>query len=320
MCAALVIAAAFGVSVAERQGLLTSARLVAHNLLAPGRLTILSISSGKEKQSKTFANVSTPSLKELEELQQLLLDNELQRRQLLIENARMSRQLRQETRLSPVASVIDDQLVQFRGRPAAVLNHHGLSDTLKELIVDAGRAAGLRTSELVVSGNGILLDQGSGQGVEAGQDVASGAIVIGRVEQVSGWVSLVRPITDPEFSAAVQIVKRTAHGAAFGAAGMLEGTGESNCRITGIPYTEAVAVGDDVFSSNINGVNGPRLYFGRIVVADYSSGGEWTIIVEPAVRALDLSHVTIVQPRLNPGRVRMLQRQTATEPHHGVSQ
>ena len=117
-----------------------------------------------------------------------------------------------------------------------------------------------------------------------------------------------QPITDPEFSAAVQLVRRSAtessdfprsgH-ATFGAKGLLEGTGDDCCRLSGIPYTEAVSVGDEVVSADINGVHGPRLYFGRVVTAEFSDGGQWNIEVEPAFAARNVDHVAVVQQRIN---------------------
>ncbi len=50
---------------------------------------------------------------------------------------------------------------------------------------------------------------------------------------------------------------------------MLEGTGTSECRLTGISYTDAVTVGDTVVSADINGVRGPRLFFGTVTSANF---------------------------------------------------
>ena len=117
-------------------------------------------------------------------------------------------------------------------------------------------------------------------------------------------MALVQPITHEEFSSAIQIIKPEPQGASFGAKGLLEGTGETFCKITGVPYTEAVAVGDEVFSADLDGVNGPRLYYGRVTKADFSAGGQWNIEVQPAFNANELTEVTVVQQRLNPQRTR----------------
>jgi rod shape-determining protein MreC len=177
-----------------------------------------------------------------------------------------------------------------------------LSDSLREAFIDAGKAQGLQRSQLVVSGAGLVLDKGTDQGIAAGQKVAHGTAVVGRISKVSQWVGLVQPITAEDFSAAVQIVKLAPQGASYGAKGLLEGTGTGGCRVTAIPYTESVAVGDEVFSADIDGVQGPRLYYGRVVHAEFSAGGEWDVRVEPAFQADTLQDVAVVQQRLNTAR------------------
>lgn len=173
---------------------------------------------------------------------------------------------------------------------------------LTEAFIDAGKAQGLQRSQLVVSGAVIVIDKGADYGLSPGQKVAHGTAVIGRISNVSKWVGVVQPVTHEDFSAAVQIVKLKDHGAAFGAKGLLEGTGDSLCKITGVPYTEAVSVGDEVFSADLQGVNGPRLYYGKVVHAEFSAGGEWDIHVAPAFHAETLDEVAVVQQRLNVDR------------------
>lgn len=287
---------------AESSGWLTSLKLAAHNSLLPGRSVLLSLTGDPEQPRGQPHDWNEWASAETEQLQQALLENELQRRQLLIENARLNNQLRAAQRLMQVESVTDHELLQFSGQPATVLSHSGMNGVLRELIIAAGKSQDLIESELVVDGSGPVIDRGTDDGIQAGQKITVGAAVVGRIQTVARWVSLVQPVTHREFSAAVQLVRRSSTGASFGASGLLEGTGNSTCRLTGIPGTESVAVGDQVFSADIEGLQAPRLYFGEVTAAAFSSGGEWTIEVTPALSSLRLSEVTIVRPQLNSQR------------------
>ena len=290
------------VCIADRFGSLTSARMTLHEVLSPGRLVLASLSSSVASTKATAIPASNLSDGEVAELQNTLLQNELQRRQLLIENARLHNLVRTTKRLEAADVVASQHLIEFVGIRANVLSRTGLPHALTEAIVDAGKSQGLQRSQLVVDGEGLLLDQGKDSGVEAGQKVAHGTAVVGRITEVSQWVGLVQPVTHNEFSAAVQIVKLAPQGAAYGAKGLLSGTGEGTCLISGIPYTEAVAVGDEVFSADIDGVQGPRLYYGKVIKAEFSAGGQLDIRVEPAFRSEELTEVMVVQQRFNTTR------------------
>lgn len=281
---------------AEQFGWLTGLRMAAHNAANPGRLAVLSISPSP------VTPTASGQEGEIAELQNALLMNELQRRQLLLENARLQRQLRDEQSTSNLQTVTSPDLVNFVALKAQVLSHAGLPGELKSAIIDAGRTQGLRESDLVISGDGIVVDKGSDHRLEEGDKVAHGAAIIGRIVQLSRWVSLVQPVTDKNYTGAVQLVRLTDQGVTLGALGLLEGSGDQFCRVTGIPYTEAVSVGDEVFASSIQGINAPRLYYGQVVHAVFSEGGQWDIVVKPAFDPRLLNEVAIVKPRLSPRR------------------
>lgn len=236
------------------------------------------------------------SATETRDLQNALLQNELQRRQLIIQNARLANELRTARQAAGIREVSGPNLVEFRSLRARVLSHSGTPQRLTQMIIDAGKSEGLRPSELVVNSSGFVIDQGLDSAVQNGQKVAAGLTVVGRIVQVTRWISVVQPVTDKDFSAAVQIVRMAPHGALFGAKGLLVSGENGTCRVTGIPHTEAVSVGDEVFTADINGIHGPRLYFGTVTAAEFSSGGEWTITVSPAAVADNLSEVSIIQP------------------------
>lgn len=294
---------------AEKKGSLTSTRLALHNALNPGRLAVLAIST-----QDAFPGRTTPNLtrSEITELQNALLENELQRRRLLIENARLHNELNKAKQLDSVRAISGHDLLDFVTVKASVLNHNGLSGAFRESIIDAGRSLQLQPSQLVVDGKGLLIDKGTDHKLSPGQKVAYGTAVVGRIREVSEWVGLVQPVTSVEFSAAVQIVKPETQGASFGAKGLLKGMGTDRCQITGIAYTEAVAVGDEVFSADINGVAGPRLYFGRVTKASFMAGGQWDIEVSPAFDPASLTEVAVICPEISAPRMQHSRQSSGT--------
>ncbi|MEQ9407336.1 MAG: rod shape-determining protein MreC [Fuerstiella sp.] len=304
LCTALMLLATVCVYVAEQRGALSGVRMTLHNALSPGRLVLAAMASGR-RSPELSAELSVDDLlpEEVSALQNRLLENELQRRQLVIDNARLRNELRVARLQSSAQVTAGRSLMNFQARRASVLNQTSVPRQLDELFISAGARLGLKRSQLVVEGSGILLDQGQDVGIQADQAVMSGLAVVGRISRVSSWVSLVQPVTDQEFSAAVQLVQGGSGGAAFGAKGLLQGTGAELCRITGVPYTAAVSVGDEVYSADIDGIHGPRLYYGTVVTAEFSAGGVWDIQVQPAFDRSHLHEVAVVQPQLNAARI-----------------
>ena len=279
------------VAVADRTGLLNPFRPMIHDALSPGRLIVVAMTA-REKMSPQ-ADVS--SGKALHDEQQK--KNELLLRQLMIENARLRRDLKREKMASSLVQMIEplSSLAQFRLIEASVVSTGGMPNSLRELIVDAGKSAGITRSELVIAGNGIMVDAGTDHSVNSGDRVLTGAVVVGRIDKAARWVSLVQPVNAAGFKAQVTLLRRTPDGLHFGVTGTLEGTGEEECSVTGIPHTEAVAVGDEVISADVNGVKGPQLYFGRVTRAEFLAGGQWDVRVQPAASLNDLESVGILR-------------------------
>ena len=284
------------VLLADRAGVLTSFRPALHDAMSPGRLMILAITSrdGQVAAEATAGAVAT-ELAGRAKQEQLL-------RQLMIENARLRRDLKRERLSTAFSSTLEPlgSLAQLDVIQASVVSSDGLSGSLRDLIIDAGKSAGITRSELVIDGTGTLLGAGSDDSVAAGDRVITGSIVVGRIERTARWVSLVQPVTAIGFKAQVVLLRKTADGLHFGATGMLEGTGEADCVLTGIPHTDAVAVGDDVVSADINGVRGLQLYFGRVTKAEFLAGGQWDVRVQPAASLGELESVGVLRLKLSP--------------------
>ncbi len=292
------------VGVCDRAGILSPARTAIHDVMSPARQFLqrgLARTADSEpmttgRQASSTAD-ATPDA--------VLRESERQRRQLMIENARLRDELKRIAYEGRVDSLLTDDttpstagLVRFSAVRARVIGSRGLPDRLRELILDAGAAAGVTQSEIVVDGSGLLLDQGTESSVSDGDRVLSGAVVVGRIAKAARWVSLVQGVSEAGFSSRVQLVRSSRNGLFFGAEGILQGTSEGDCVITGIASTEAVSVGDEVVSGEIQGIRGPRLYFGRVSQAEFLEGGEWLIRVQPASLLHPPETVNIVRPQL----------------------
>jgi cell shape-determining protein MreC len=306
------------VTAADRTGMLSSVRSMLHDALSPGRLVMMAMSppsDEKGKHVKAASPVQGDSAIDMNAEQLRTL------RQLMIENARLRRDLKHTRAATEIAEVVDPaaSLADFAMLPAQVISTSGLPGSLRELIVSAGKSAGITRSELVVDGGGAVVDVGSDSGVAAGDRVLSGASVVGRIEKTGRWVSMVQPVTSAEFRAQVQLLRASDDGLHFGAIGMLEGTGSSECRLTGISYTDAVTVGDTVVSADINGVRGPRLFFGTVTSAEFLAGGQWDVRIQPGFTVSELDRVGIVRMSLQTNAMTMTTANTSNQ-NAGVEQ
>ncbi|MBL8815140.1 MAG: rod shape-determining protein MreC [Planctomyces sp.] len=301
--------AGVAIGFADRAGTLTSSRTILQDLMSPGRILLLSIRQPASLQSPA-ENASTQTV-DSQVLLAELRTSEQQRRQLIIENARLSHQLKTEfSHQKVIRSLTGDvdmadgasellELVRQDSLSARVIRHGGLDGRLRDLMIDAGSNAGITRSEIVVDGPGLLVEKGHHQHVAAGDRVLTGAVVVGRIAQAGRWVSLVQPVTDSEFKSRAQIMRRTDDGAFYGAEGFIEGTESGICRMTGVPYTESVAVGDHVVTAEVDGTESLRLYFGQITEARFLNGGQWEIEVKPEITELTpLTEVRIIRTKI----------------------
>ena len=306
------------VTAADRTGMLSGLRSVLHDAFSPGRLVLMAIApqsgdAGKRREAASPVKTDAVDGLNAQQLQTL--------RQLMIENARLRRDLKHSKEATVIADFVDPAaaLTDFAMIPAQVISSSGLPGSLRELIISAGKSAGIRRSELVVDGSGAIVDAGSDSGVAAGDRVLSGSSVVGRIEKTGRWVSMVQPVTSVDFRAQVQMLRASEDGLHFGAVGMLEGTGTSECRLTGISYTDAVTVGDTVVSADINGVRGPRLFFGIVTSAEFLAGGQWDVRIQPGFTLSELDCVGIVRMSLQTDAMTMT-TSNATNSNAGVSQ
>lgn len=288
-------------------GKLTSVQMTLHNIVTPGRMLAAAIGNPQPTQTQ-------PSLAQtdLTELQNQLLTNELQRRQLLIKNARLKQQLLQANRLPSQAEQLEQSLLKFDVVPAQIVSQKGTPEVLQAALIDAGKSAGLRPSQLVINNSSPLLDRGIDLQIQPGQPVVTGSVIVGRIRKTAAWVSSLQLVTDEDFSAAVEIIRDSEFTTEFPTTGLLRGSGDRLCHIYSVADTAAVSVGDDVFSANLNGLNGPRLYFGKVTEANFSAGGEWEIQVTPAINGRLIHNVSVIRSQLNPSRTNNTTHKTSS--------
>jgi cell shape-determining protein MreC len=217
-------------------------------------------------------------------------------RRLRIENARLREELHlaEKYGVSPIpVSAAHAAAVPTVVR-AALVSRQTLSQWRSVRPLNRGRAAGITESSLVLEEGLPHLDQGGDAGIEPELDVFIGRCVVGRIASVGRWTSTLESITDPRYRALVQIVRPTDQGGSFGTEGILVGQGNGLCKLTDVPTTETVRVGDEVYTSDRDGRTRVPLYYGRIRSVQ-EAGRHWDITVEPAVKADELKAVAVLK-------------------------
>jgi hypothetical protein len=176
---------------------------------------------------------------------------------------------------------------------ASVIPQRATAATVEQLL-GAGRGQGLAESDVVVDQSRPHLDQGSDVGIEPELDVLIGRCVVGRIASVGRWASALEPITDPRYRGLAQIIRPSDQGGSFGAEGILIGQGTELLKLSEVPTTQSVRVGDEVYTSDRDRRFPIPLYYGRIVKVT-EAGRDWDITVRPAARAGDLKTVAVLK-------------------------
>jgi rod shape-determining protein MreC len=221
-------------------------------------------------------------------------------RQLRIENARLREelQLAEKYGVSPIAVPKSRMSAPPEVIEAAIVSRQSLSQGRTLRTLNQGRSAGIAESSLVLEEALPHLDQGTDAGIEPELDVFIGRCVVGRIASVGRWTSTLEAITDRHYRALVQIVRPTDQGGSFGTEGILVGQGNGVCKLTEVPTTETVRVGDEVYTSERDSHAGIPLYYGRIRTVE-EAGRHWDITVDPAVKTADLKSVVVLKAAPN---------------------
>jgi hypothetical protein len=272
--------------------------------LRPGRVASVTVAA---QFQVTVARFRAPPTGD--ELNQLRAELAVLRTQSQTERAAhiaLVQQTSAETDAGPVApDAAYDPLLIAGLVPAKVLGRE--PDVLKERfarILSRGTSSAVAVDDLVLADDSPHLDRGADAGLEAGQPVLSGRVVVGRIGQAGRWTSTLNLVTDPAYKASAQLVRDSRSGLVLGAAGVLAGNGDGTCRLDRVPAEAPVSVGDFVYSVEQNTEQPAPLYYGRVVTADLPAGADfWSIDVEPAFDTAALDTVQILQVSLNPDRM-----------------
>jgi cell shape-determining protein MreC len=278
------------------------ARGIAWDALRPGLLFA-------QTQRKSVLDWrSARAAESLQELQAELDRVRSERDQALDRTQRLAAQLAQQLAAPPpLVDATSDPEGPARLFTPALVEAAVLGETLAEAwrsgrILDRGWKSGLRESALVLSSRRPLLDLGQTQQLAPEDTLLVGQNVVGKIELVGQWTSTFLPVTDPEYRGRAQLLRQTAAGVAWGAAGLIVGTGEA-CQLSGIPATEAVRPGDLVYTAERDGILSAPLCYGEVTHAELDAQGrEWVVTLRPLAQPAPLTRVHVMRAALNPAR------------------
>lgn len=241
----------------------------------------------------------------LTQLQSRVRELELRLRQESLRRATLADEVDRIKRIgtSPFLPQVTEPLVGYDLLAAKVLGHENDLRDHPALLLDLGTSGGVTTDAFVVRSANPVVDAGRDLDLSPGQPVYAGRCVVGRIHRTGRWTSVVQLISDPQYSGRAQILRRSGDEVREGAEGLISGTGDGRCLLSGVPYTEPVAVGDEVYTGGRSARFPAPMFYGTIVSAELIAGQRWEIVVEPAVEAGVLREVAVLRESLNTTRV-----------------
>jgi rod shape-determining protein MreC len=144
----------------------------------------------------------------------------------------------------------------------------------------------------------IIIDQGSGDGVQVNDVIANANGLIGRVVLTTDDLAKVQLVTDNN-AAVGTLVERTRR------QGVIRGNGSTNVQLFDIPALADVQPGDRVLTAGIDGVYPRGIPIGTIVRAEPGQSLFKTITVKPSVDFGTIEEVIVIHTRkISPAIVR----------------
>jgi len=141
------------------------------------------------------------------------------------------------------------------------------------------------------SSNIVLIDKGSNSEIKEGQGVVTGGILIGKIVKVESNTAQVRLLIDNQSRIAGSVLNKDK------TAGIINGEYNLRLKLTLIPLTETIKLGDQVVSSNLDPDVPRGILIGQIESVQKELYQPFqTAIIKPAV---DLNKVTIVSVLIN---------------------
>ncbi len=185
---------------------------------------------------------------------------------------------------------------------ARVVGRELISQWKSKRLLDQGTRDGVHEDQWVLEARSLTIDQGEHASIVPGLMVFTGQSILGRVAESGRFVSSIELITDRGFRSTATVGRSAGERVAFSTAGLLEGDGNGQCRLTQVPASESVAVGDNVYSvPSPQSVETPML-FGQVVSAT-AGALHWEIVVQPEADASQLRTVLVLTTSFNPARL-----------------
>lgn len=270
----------------------------------PGQKALLTV---RDKAQSSVTTLLSRQLSEqqheIEDLQSELADaNRRERRARLIATNALQQvtELRQQPESIGVAAT--EPLFAARAIEARVIGRELLSLWKSKRLLDHGARDGVQEDQWVLDGNGMKLDQGEDASLVPGLMVFAGRSVLGRVSEAGKFVSSVELISDRGFRAKATVGRASGQGLSFSTAGLLEGDGGGMCRLTQIPASDTVAIGDGVYTVPEDSSVESPLLFGR--VSSVTPGPlHWDVVVKPEANAASFRTVQVLTTSFNPQRL-----------------
>ena len=143
----------------------------------------------------------------------------------------------------------------------------------------------------------IIVDRGSGAGIDVDDAVVNSNGLIGRVVLTTKDMSKVQLVTDSNSSAGV-LIERTRR------QGVLRGDGAGGAQLNDIPATGAdVRPGDNVLTAGIDGIYPKGIPVGVVTKVEKGQALFMTVTVKPTVDFAAIEEVIVLQTRKIPGDV-----------------
>lgn len=292
-------------------------RHTVRDLLSPGlTVTVLVRDAVGDRCAawiETIRTVGTPTQdaelkKTIEQLQEELAQWKLQARRQQLQQLEFKQQYEELKRYGSTPGVPDPGLPLFELEllECRVLGEESSSLWRSGKLIQGGSQRGIEESALVLDSPHPFIDQGADGDLTVGLPAFAGQCVVGRIVKVGRWTSTVQHVTDRNFRGGLaQLCRQSDDGPLWGTVGMIEGQGGGTnlCRLTAVPATEAVSVGDHVYTAIEDGVLPGGLYYGEVVRAELKVGSpHWDIDVRPAAELSQLKRIHVLKRIENPQR------------------
>jgi len=133
----------------------------------------------------------------------------------------------------------------------------------------------------------ILLDRGRAGGLRAGLPVVTAAGVLGKTIEVTESLAKVLLVTDP--ASGVAVAQQDGH-----YAGMMVGRGRRSCQLLYVPTDRLAVAGDLLVTTGLDDLFPPGLPAGRVLSVRRAPDGSMEVDVRPEALAQDDSEVLVV--------------------------